>query len=851
MLEYFNLFFSDTEDAFFVIDATKEVVVSCNFKALDLFGYTEKDDVINKPFSAIYPDFSKEKEDNFIFKYNHVLTTEKRYARLVRSFFLHDKNKFCLLRVEDVSKEQVHNGDVDRLEKIIKTIPDLFYIIDRDGYYREFYSLDKKAFLSKDERIIGKNIADRNLPKKVEIRILANLERGLETRKPQLFYYNLEVDKEQVGFEARLIPLDDHEALIIIRDISAFNRSQSALREVNERLTKVLNSINHIIFDIKIEKNGSHIFQYISPQIEKVYGYTIAEYKKIIKDQRKKELIHPDDIHIIEKSARTLSEMKQPITQTYRLKPKGRDDYIFIQEDVFPEINEKGKYVGNFGVAKDVTQKVMAERQLQERERILSTLFSHLPGMAYRCLPDKNWTMKVVSQGCVGITGYDRTEIINNKVTSYRSLIHPDFNNVTPEEMLDDVNQSGTFSFEYKIIAKDGSERWVWDQGEVIKDEEGKVIAFEGYIADLTERKDSEKQKIRAELAEEANKNLAKEIKKRISAQEELAKTQEFTNSIIHSSIDMIMASDRNGKITQISPSVMKAFGYTEKEILGKKGVKLFNQANSHEDVLQELKAKGEFTGEVENISKSGKVFISYLSASILKDSKGNEIGSMGVSRDITEFKKAEWKLKESIAEKDVLLKEVHHRVKNNLQVISSILNLQTSYIKDNKTLEIIRESQNRIKSMSFIHESLYQTTNFSSIKFYEYIEKLSRNLVQTYAYEKNIKLETDLEQVDVSLDQAIPCGLILNELISNALKYAFVGDKNDGTLKIMLSEKGEEIFITVEDNGVGIPGELDVENTDSLGLQLVFTLIEQLEGTINLDTKTGTKYLITFAKQP
>ena len=417
--------------------------------------------------------------------------------------------------------------------------------------------------------------------------------------------------------------------------------------------------------------------------------------------------------------------------------------------------------------------------------------------------------------------------------------------------MLDDVNQSGTFSFEYKIIAKDGSERWVWDQGEVIKDEEGKVIAFEGYIADLTERKDSEKQKIRAELAEEANKNLAKEIKKRISAQEELAKTQEFTNSIIHSSIDMIMASDRNGKITQISPSVMKAFGYTEKEILGKKGVKLFNQANSHEDVLQELKAKGEFTGEVENISKSGKVFISYLSASILKDSKGNEIGSMGVSRDITEFKKAEWKLKESIAEKDVLLKEVHHRVKNNLQVISSILNLQTSYIKDNKTLEIIRESQNRIKSMSFIHESLYQTTNFSSIKFYEYIEKLSRNLVQTYAYEKNIKLETDLEQVDVSLDQAIPCGLILNELISNALKYAFVGDKNDGTLKIMLSEKGEEIFITVEDNGVGIPGELDVENTDSLGLQLVFTLIEQLEGTINLDTKTGTKYLITFAKQP
>jgi len=197
-----------------------------------------------------------------------------------------------------------------------------------------------------------------------------------------------------------------------------------------------------------------------------------------------------------------------------------------------------------------------------------------------------------------------------------------------------------------------------------------------------------------------------------------------------------------------------------------------------------------------------------------------------------------------------VLLKEVHHRVKNNLQVISSILNLQTSRISDENTLNIIRESQDRIKSMSFIHESLYQTTNFSSIKFYDYIDKLSRNLVQTYAYEKNIKLETNLEKVDVSLDQAIPCGLILNELISNALKYAFC-DGSGGTLRISLKEKNNEINIKVEDDGVGMPEGFRVENTESLGLQLVQTLIEQLEGTIKLSANGGTKYLITFVKQP
>ena len=964
MLNELISFFVNSNEAVAIIDSGDDLIIDCNGEFVKKLGSYKKQKIIG---------LSLEKA---------LSLNEISQTKLARAVIEHKGKKYILIRLEEDNfndvKDKEKLEDTHRLELIIKTIPDSFYIVDREGHYREFYSLEKRTTpFTKDE---GKTLADRNLPKKVEIRILANLERGLETMDPQLFYYNLEREGEIVDLEARLIPFNNNEALIIIRDVSDFNRSKRELLEVNDRLRMVLDNVNHIIYDIKITKEGTQEFQYISPQIEKVYGYTINEYKTIFKENRELELYHPDDIDSFKQNSKELREDKKPISHTYRFKRKDSEKYIYIQEDVFPKTNEKGKYSGNFGIAKDVTEKVMAERQLQERERTLSTLFNHLPGMAYRCSVDDSWTMQVLSMGCYSLTGYTREELIGNKKVSYASLIHPDFRTFSADQIVKEIDTLGEYSFEYKIFNKDGSDRWVWDQGEIVRDENGKAVALEGYIADLTERKDSEQQKIRAELAEEANIALEEEIRKRISAQEELAKTQKLTNSIIHSSIDTIMAADRDGKITTVSPSAIKAFGYSAKELMEITGLELYKSPTTYNAVMHQLKSKGQFTGEVENITKEGKVFISYLSASILRDKNGMEIGSMGVSRDITKIKKAEnerivqkrklesifessanmmiytidkefkitsfnrrfaeimktrfntniklgsnfiehikkhikgdyhenleklytratkgealefegpmvtpngniwietflspiivgsqtkeisclaheitdkkiaeWKLKESIAEKDVLLKEVHHRVKNNLQVISSILNLQTSRISDENTLNIIRESQDRIKSMSFIHESLYQTTNFSSIKFYDYIDKLSRNLVQTYAYEKNIKLETNLEKVDVSLDQAIPCGLILNELISNALKYAFC-DGSGGTLRISLKEKNNEINIKVEDDGVGMPEGFRVENTESLGLQLVQTLIEQLEGTIKLSANGGTKYLITFVKQP
>ena len=229
---------------------------------------------------------------------------------------------------------------------------------------------------------------------------------------------------------------------------------------------------------------------------------------------------------------------------------------------------------------------------------------------------------------------------------------------------------------------------------------------------------------------------------------------------------------------------------------------------------------------------------------------EGKIIEISGIAHDITIKTHSREKLKESLKEKEVLLKEVHHRVKNNLQVISSILNLQTSYVKDKKTLDILRESQNRIKTMSFIHESLYQSTDFSNIDFSQYIVSLSKNLVHSYGiYDELVELNLLVETVSLNLDLSIPCGLIINELVSNALKYAFSKNRK-GEIKIELFEKKGNVNLIVQDNGLGLPKEINYKETASLGLQLVMTLVEQIDGVITLDNTKGAKYTIIFKKE-
>ncbi len=229
-----------------------------------------------------------------------------------------------------------------------------------------------------------------------------------------------------------------------------------------------------------------------------------------------------------------------------------------------------------------------------------------------------------------------------------------------------------------------------------------------------------------------------------------------------------------------------------------------------------------------------------------------NEISC--IAYDISERKQIDKAIRLALKEKEILLQEVHHRVKNNLQVISSLMSLQKSFIKDPILIQALEESQSRIATMSYIHESLYRHTDFSSISFAEYLQRLSTNLIHSYSTpDCEVTLQSSFEDVYLTLDQAIPCGLIVNELVSNALKYAFKGRKR-GVVFLGVAKKEGAIEIEVRDDGVGLPQDFNLNKNESLGLYLIQALVEQLEAELvvesDKDERKGSSFLISFEAQ-
>lgn len=246
-------------------------------------------------------------------------------------------------------------------------------------------------------------------------------------------------------------------------------------------------------------------------------------------------------------------------------------------------------------------------------------------------------------------------------------------------------------------------------------------------------------------------------------------------------------------------------------------------------------------------LSKNGEERQIMLSASIIPGTTDSVVSLL----DITERKTAENEVKRSLNEKELLLREIHHRVKNNMQIISSLLNLQRSYIQDEEADNILQESQGRVKSMALIHEKLYQTSDLARINVAEYIRSLTMNLFHSYTVKPGINLSMDVGELYFNIDTAVPLGLIINELVSNSLKYAFQ-DQDEGEIRISLIETAEpgRYLLLIRDDGTGFPEEVDFCQTHSLGLQLVNTLVNQLDGEIEMVTNGGTTFNIIIQEQ-
>jgi PAS domain S-box-containing protein len=258
----------------------------------------------------------------------------------------------------------------------------------------------------------------------------------------------------------------------------------------------------------------------------------------------------------------------------------------------------------------------------------------------------------------------------------------------------------------------------------------------------------------------------------------------------------------------------------------------------------------GPFRAECRFLTKRGEIVWVHGEARLIPDESGRPVLLQGVAFDITEAKRAEEVVKNSLREKELLLKEIHHRVKNNLQITSSLLRLQAGKIADAGVRQLLRESQDRIRSMALVHDMLYRSQDLARVDFPEYVRTLVVQLFRSHNVGGRIRSAVELEPIVFGVDLAVPCGLIINELVANALKHAFPGERQ-GELRVSMTAAPDHYTLTVRDDGVGLPPQLDYLRTETLGLQLVRMLTEQIGGHLRLERSSGTEFVIQLPRQP
>jgi PAS domain S-box-containing protein len=322
---------------------------------------------------------------------------------------------------------------------------------------------------------------------------------------------------------------------------------------------------------------------------------------------------------------------------------------------------------------------------------------------------------------------------------------------------------------------------------------------------------------------------------------------------LLESAPDGIVVVDRSGSIVIVNSQTERIFGYRREELIGKPIEALvpgqFQKMHvAHRDgYLENPKTRpmGAAGGSLTGRKRDGTEFPVEISLSPMHTEDGLLVTA--AIRDITERKLVETRLRASLQEKEVLLKEIHHRVKNNLQIVSSMLNLQVDQLADPEALALFKESQTRVRSIALFHEKLYQSKDLARVDIADYLKGLATDLFATYGVNPDeIALDLDTDDVPIGVDAAISCGLIVNELVSNALKHAFP-DGRTGTVRVALHQDGDAVMLEVSDDGVGIPEGLDFRNPSTLGLKLVCILTEQVRGSIALERQPGTRFLIGF----
>ncbi len=640
--------------------------------------------------------------------------------------------------------------------------------------------------------------------------------------------------------------------------VFASARDISELKKAEEKIQILANAVESSE-DAIITKSLGGIITSWNKGAENIYGYSAEEV--LGKDIA---LLEPEslkgEIELFSEKIKWGEKIHH--YETLRIKKDGT--IINVSVTLSPVFNASGELVAISTIARDITERKKAEKALKKAheslEERVKARTSELEE-AYKALMESEKSL-AEAQRMAHLGNWDWNLLTNElywsdetcsifaikppefgaTYDSFYSYVHPDDRDYVDNAVKEALNGK-PHSIDYRIISADGENHVVHSHGEVILDEENIPVRMKGTVQDITERK----------KAEEKIQNLA---------------------NIVESSDDAIITESLDYIITSWNKGAEQVYGYSAEEILGKP---IFTLAPPHLEEetkkLVERVKQGERIQQYETLRlrKDGRIINVSITLSPVFDIYGKLTAFSLVYRDITKRKEAEEALGKV---QEAHIKEIHHRIKNNLQVISSLLDLQAEKFSTlevchtSEVVEAFRESQNRVASMALIHEELYKGDELKTLDFAAYLQNLTANLFGSYNLRNNdIILNLDLEEIHLGMDTAIPLGIIVNELISNALKHAFPAGRTgeihinlckkesfavnydiSGPCPSFMEEKGFHYILTVEDNGKGIPEEIEFPYTNSLGLQLVNILVEQIDGCIELKRNHGTKFTIWFS---
>jgi PAS domain S-box-containing protein len=641
----------------------------------------------------------------------------------------------------------------------------------------------------------------------------------LEIPVVYLTSYPNEIDiKSTDPYEYVVKPFDKNELKVTLELTLYKNRIFRKLKASEEKYRRLAENSRDMIYSMTVPE-GEYL--YVNPSAETITGYTVDEFynsKRLLLNS-----IHPDFKDYYKKTWEQLLNGITPPTYEYKIITKsGNEKWLYQRNSLIKD--DKGNPVVIEGNVTDITEQKKVEEDLKRREVEFRIEYKKLLraqrvaeiGIWENNLAnnDLHWTEEMYT-----ILGFNPNEPVNLKEV-IKIFPHEELQRF--QQAVDGaINDNIPYSMDYKIVRPDGLERYIHDEGQIIRDDLGKAKSMFGTTQDITRRKMVEKS---------------------------LKDSESKFRNLVETTPDMIWEIDKNGIFTYISPQSSFILGYTPQEIIGKNIFSFIEPGavgrikkifNTHIKTFRKIN-----TLEVPVYRDSTELTLEIRSVRV-RDNKDNNEGFQGTARDITERTKATNQLRTSIKEKDILLQEIHHRVKNNMQIISSLLNLQITYLNDEEAVNLLKESQNRVRSMAIIHEKLYQTNDFTKINITEYINSLVNGLFYSYSIKNHINSTIDIDDVELNIETAVPVGLILNELISNSLKHGFA--KGSGEVCIRLKNIDDKYEMIVRDNGIGFPKDVDFRKTESLGLQLVNNLVNQIDGEIELKLNHGTKFIITF----